>query len=105
MVRGIRVAAVPGLVAVAIAAAANAAGPLPADLRNFVACPVLQDTDTVPCWLAEYRGELSFLGIQTGSGGWGPPWLGHQVLVEGRLAGGPRICGGIALTSTYVGSN
>jgi hypothetical protein len=59
----------------------------------------------VPCWLAEYRGELYFLGIQTDSGGWGPPWLGHQVLVEGTVAGGPRICGGIALTSTYATSS
>ncbi len=73
----------------------------PAQRRNFIACPIVQDTDTVPCWLAEYRGELYFLGIQTDSGGWSPPWLGHQVLVEGRLAGGRRICGGIALTSEY----
>jgi hypothetical protein len=83
------------------AAGASAATP-PADRRNFVACPVLQDTDNVPCWLAQYQGELYFLGIQTDSGGWGPPWLGHRVLVEGKLAGGPRICGGVALTSDYV---
>lgn len=83
----------------AIAATAMALGAAPPEQRNFIACPVLQDTDTVPCWLAEYQGELYFLGIQTDSGGWGPPWLGHEVLVEGRLAGGPRICGGIALTS------
>jgi hypothetical protein len=102
----IRMAAVRTvLVAAAIVTAAHAAGPPPADRRNFVGCPVLQDTDTVPCWLAEYRGELYFLGIQTDSGGWGPPWLGHQVLVEGRLAGGPRICGGIALTSDYAAAN
>jgi hypothetical protein len=93
------------LVAVAIGAGAISAAAPPADRRNFVACPVLQDTPTVPCWLAEYHGELYFLGIQTDSGGWGPPWLGHQVLVEGRLAGGPRICGGIALTSDYVASS
>jgi hypothetical protein len=94
-------AAMPAaVVALAIAGAAIAATP-PADRRNFVACPVIQDTDSVPCWLAEYHGELYFLGIQTDSGGWGPPWLGHQVLVEGRLAGGPRICGGVALTSDY----
>ncbi len=82
-----------------ISSAAMAVGAAPEDRRNFIACPVLQDTDTVPCWLAEYAGERYFLGIQTDSGGWGPPWLGHEVLVEGRLAGGPRICGGIALTS------
>ncbi len=88
-----------GLVLVAIVAPAIALGAAPQERRNFIACPVLQDTDTVPCWLAEYEGELYFLGIQTDSGGWGPPWLGHEVLVEGRLAGGARICGGIALTS------
>jgi len=91
-----------GLIVAGTAAGAIAAATLPADRRNFVACPVLQDTDTVPCWLAEYHGEVYFLGIQTDSGGWSPPWLGHQVLVEGRLAGGPRICGGIALTSDYA---
>ena len=89
------------LIAAAIAAGMIAMAAPPADQRNFVACPVLQDTDTVPCWLAKYRGESYFLGIQTDSGGWGPPWLGHQVLVEGKLAGGPHICGGIALTSNY----
>src|SRR5580658_4652581 len=92
------------LITVAVGAAGSMAAAPPADRRNFVACPVLQDTDTVPCWLAQYQGELYFLGIQTDSGGWGPPWLGHQVLVEGRLAGGPRICGGAALTSDYVTS-
>ena len=71
----------------------------PENFRNFIACPIVQDTDTVPCWLAEYRGERYFLGIQTDSGGWSPPWLGHRVLVEGKLAGGPRICGGIPLTA------
>lgn len=81
-----------------IASTAGAIQP-PGDHRNFIACPIVQDTDTVPCWLAEYGGELYFLGIQTDSGGWSPPWLGHRVLVEGKLAGGPRICGGIPLTA------
>ena len=90
-----------GLLVAATAAGAILAATPPGDRRNFVACPVLQDTDTVPCWLAAYHGELYFLGIQTDSGGWSPPWLGHQVLVEGRLAGGPRVCGGIALTTDY----
>ena len=78
----------------------------PAERRNFIACPILQDTQTVPCWLAEYGGELYFLGIQTDSGGWSPPWLGHRVLVEGKLAPrGDRICGGIPLTSDYPASS
>lgn len=71
----------------------------PDERRNFIACPILQDTDTVPCWMADYNGERYFLGIQTDSGGWSPPYLGHKVLVEGKLAGGVKICGGIALTS------
>jgi hypothetical protein len=91
---------------VMIASAGTTAGGNPAstarppdNYRNFIACPIVQDTDTVPCWLAEYKGELYFLGIQTDSGGWSPPWLGHRVLVEGKLAGEPRICGGIPLTA------
>lgn len=76
----------------------------PENFRNFIACPIVQDTDTVPCWLAEYRGQLYFLGIQTDSGGWSPPWLGHRVLVEGKLAGGPRICGGIPLMASAPSS-
>jgi hypothetical protein len=88
-----------------VATAATLAATPPSERRNFVACPVLQDTDNVPCWLARFQGELYFLGIQTDSGGWGPPWLGHKVLVEGRLAGGGRVCGGIALTSDYVTTN
>jgi outer membrane protein OmpA-like peptidoglycan-associated protein len=92
------------MAAAAVTATAICAAAPPGERRNFVACPVLQDTDTVPCWLAEYRGDFYFLGIQTDSGGWSPPWLGHQVLVEGRVTGGPRICGGIPLTSDYAAS-
>jgi hypothetical protein len=32
--------------------------------RNFVACPIVRDTASVPCWLAEYEGELYFLTLQ-----------------------------------------
>src|SRR5580698_6251835 len=87
------------MAAAAVAATAICTAAPPGERRNFIACPVLQDTDTVPCWLAEYRGVSYFLGIQTDSGGWAPPWLGHRILVEGRLAGGPLVCGGVALTS------
>ena len=66
---------------------------------SFVACPILQDTNTVPCWLAEHEGELYFLGIQTDAGGWSPPWQGHKVLVEGEITDNPRVCGGIVLKS------
>jgi len=67
--------------------------------RNFVACPIVRDTASVLCWLAEYEGELYFLTLQTDvSAPVTPPWLGHRVLVEGTAAPAkPRICGGIVL--------
>ena len=66
--------------------------------RNFLACPIVRDTKTVPCFLAEYEGELYFLGIQQDiTAEFHPPQLKHEVLVEGRAGGGPRICGGIPL--------
>ena len=49
---------------VSLAHAAFAAEP-PADHRNFVSCPIVRDTPTVPCWLAEYEGETYFLTIQS----------------------------------------
>lgn len=79
------------------AGAVMAAEP-PANHRNFVACPIVRDTSTVPCWLAEYEGETYFLTIQTDvSAPVNPPWLGHKVLVEGTVSDEPRICGGIVL--------
>ncbi len=80
-----------------IGQAAWAAGP-PQDRRNFVACPIIRDTATVPCWLSEYDGELYYLGVQVdfGSEFW-PPYLGHKVLVEGQVSNEPRICGGVVL--------
>lgn len=85
------------IVCVTFAVSAGAAQP-PASHRNFVSCPIVRDTPTVPCWLAEYRGELYYLGIQTDvSAEFHPPLLGHKVLVEGIVKDGPRICGGIVL--------
>jgi hypothetical protein len=83
----------------ALAAAPLAAEDLPADRRNFVACPIVRDTASVPCWLAEYDGEVYFLTLQTDvSAPVTPPWLGHRVLVEGTAARDrPRICGGVVL--------
>jgi outer membrane protein OmpA-like peptidoglycan-associated protein len=69
-----------------------------AQQRSFVACPIVRDTKTVPCYLAEYDGELYFLGIQQDiTSEFHPPQLKHEVLVEGRVAEGPRVCGGIPL--------
>jgi hypothetical protein len=83
----------------ALAALASAQTALAQENLSFVACPILQDTNTVPCWLAEHEGELYFLGIQTDAGGWSPPWQGHKVLVEGEVTDNPRVCGGIVLKS------
>ncbi len=66
--------------------------------RNFIACPIVRDTKTVPCFLAEYEGEQYYLGIQQDiTADFHPPQLKHQVLVEGRVSEGPRVCGGIPL--------
>lgn len=66
---------------------------------NFVSCPIVRDTSTVPCWLAEYNGELYFLTIQSDvSAPVTPPWLGHRVLVEGTVTKDERICGGVVLS-------
>src|SRR5690606_32776948 len=82
---------------------AGAADKPPATQRNFVTCPIVRDTATVPCWLAEYDGELYYLGIQTDvSAEFHPPLLGHRVLVEGTVKDGPRICGGIVLEPVKV---
>ena len=75
----------------------------PAGRRNFVACPMVRDTKTAPCWLAEYQGEVYFLGVQSGvAGDFYPPQLSHQALVEGTVAEGPRVCGGIPLRPVKV---
>ena len=71
--------------------------------RSFVSCPIVRDTKTVPCFLAEYDGELYYLGIQQDiTSEFHPPQLKHEVLVEGRVAEGPRICGGIPLKPVSV---
>jgi len=69
-----------------------------AQQRNFVACPFVRDTRTVPCFLAEYDGETYFLAVQQDiSAAQYPPQLLHEVLVEGTIEPGPRVCGGIPL--------
>jgi hypothetical protein len=57
----------------------------------------------VPCWLAEYEGELYFLTLQTDvSAPVTPPWLGHRVLVEGTVSTEPDICGGKVLKPLHL---
>ena len=71
--------------------------------RNFVACPIVRDTKTLPCWLAEYEGETYFLGLQGSSASeFYPPQLNHEVLVEGTITNEPRICGGIPLKPVRI---
>jgi len=70
---------------------------------NFVACPIVRDTASVPCWLAEDQGELYFLTLQTDvSAPVTPPWLGHRVLVEGTVSAEPRVCGGVVLKPVHL---
>lgn len=80
----------------------RAAAPIPLARRQFVTCPIVRDTKTQPCWLAEYAGELYYLGQQSGvANDFYPPQLGHQVLVEGTVSTG-RVCGGIPLQPVKV---
>ena len=89
-----RLACAVGFVAVTVAMAQE---------RSFVACPVVRDTKTVPCFLAEYEGELYYLGIQQDiTADFHPPQLKHEVLVEGRVSEGPRVCGGIPLQPVSI---
>src|SRR5687767_4567280 len=75
-----------------------AAAETPQQHLSFVSCPIVRDTKTVPCWLAEYEGQTYFLTIQTDvSAPVNPPWLGHRVLVEGVVSNEPNICGGRVL--------
>jgi hypothetical protein len=91
------------LVVSGLASAAQPAPKPPSARRNFVACPIVRDTNTVPCWLAEYEGEVYYLGSQGSSASaFYPPQLGHQALIEGEIVDGPRICGGRPLQPVHV---
>lgn len=70
---------------------------------NFVSCPIVRDTASVPCWLAEYDGQVYFLTLQTDvSAEVTPPWLGHRVLVEGTVSSESPICGGVVLKPVHL---
>lgn len=74
-----------------------------AQQRSFVSCPIVRDTKTVPCFLAEDEGELYYLGIQQDiTADFHPPQLKHEVLVEGTVVPGPRVCGGIPLQPVSI---
>jgi outer membrane protein OmpA-like peptidoglycan-associated protein len=81
---------------------ASAYAGTPAKPLSFVACPIVQDTQTVPCWLADYEGERYYLTIQIDSGAKEyPPSLGHKALVEGTPTE-ERICGGVVLKDVKI---
>jgi hypothetical protein len=84
-----------------LASALNAQAP--ADHRNFVSCPIVQDTKTQPCWLAEYNGETYYLGQQGGvAQDFYPGQQMHELLVEGTVVNSPRVCGGIPLRPVKI---
>jgi hypothetical protein len=86
-----------------VACIAFAPAALANDRLNFVNCPIVRDTASVPCWLAEHDGEMYFLTIQSDvSAPVTPPWLGHRVLVEGTVSNEPRICGGVVLKPVHL---
>ena len=94
--RGAALALLAGYVASAPAAIAS-------DQLNFVSCPIVRDTASVPCWLAEYQGKTYFLTIQSDvTAPVTPPWLGHRVLVEGTVSNDPNICGGVVLNPVHL---
>jgi outer membrane protein OmpA-like peptidoglycan-associated protein len=63
----------------------------------------VRDTKTSPCFLAEYEGELYYLGAQADTDdGVRLPQLKHEVLVEGKVEDGPRVCGGIRLRPVAI---
>jgi hypothetical protein len=83
-----------------VCTAAQAVGP--GQKLVFIGCPIIRDTH-VPCWLAEYHGELYYLGAQGSAlAAFYPPQFQHQALVEGVVSNQPRICGGIPLESLKV---
>jgi outer membrane protein OmpA-like peptidoglycan-associated protein len=83
---------------IALLACASAFAQEKGQQRSFVSCPIVRDTKTVPCFLAEYDGETYYLGIQQDiTSDFHPPQLKHEVLVEGTVVPGSRVCGGIPL--------
>lgn len=82
----------------ALIAAVTSAAPKPGERVSFVSCPLVRDTRSVPCWLAEHDGRLYFLTLQTDvSAPVNPPWLGHKVLVEGVVSSRAPVCGGVVI--------
>ena len=89
-----RIVLAMGLAAMSATAVAHE----PGATLNFVTCPLIRDTEPTPCWLAEYEGEMYYLGIQENTEvEFFPPQQAHQALIEGKVTDKPRVCGGIPL--------
>lgn len=100
---GITLFALVGVTLVASASAPESSQAAPGRRVAFVACPIVRDTATLPCWLAEYQGRLYYLGTQgSTSSAFYPPQLQHEVLVEAVVGEGAPICGGLPLTQVEV---
>lgn len=66
---------------------------------SFVACPISQDSEPTPLWLAQHDGETYLLRAQQNfSGIVRHPQLLHEVLVEGVISDEPRIAGAVVLS-------
>jgi hypothetical protein len=71
----------------------------------FVACPLIRDTPELPCWMVRHQGTLYYMGIQEGRSyvaTWYQPQLKHKALVEGVVAEGEQVCGGVPLKDIHV---
>jgi len=73
-----------------------------AETLNVLTCPIVRDNEDAPCWLAEYKGKLYFLGMQQDlQEPFFPPQLKHQALIEGTVTNATK-CGGIVLDPVRV---
>lgn len=87
------------------AAPLGESGIAPGSPISFKSCPILRRepesmrlSKQVPCWMARHEGKLYYIGRQEDmSAEVFPPQFRHQVLVEGVVAKGPAVCGGIAI--------
>src|SRR5690606_41990394 len=84
------------ILAAPLACADQAVKPPPTQ-RNFIACPMVMETEPVPCFVAEYEGERYFLAVQSARGGSPgeartiPPPLLPTALAEAAISDAPRL--------------
>lgn len=91
----IRRAAIALVAATVCAATASAQGE--GKRIAFVSCPILRNTEPVPCWMGEHAGQLYYLGPQGDlQASFYPPQFNHRMLVEGEISN-ERYCGGIVI--------